>query len=321
MIRLNCPACGHGLQVKEAHAGKRGRCPKCNQVVVVPTPPPSHQTAPPSEDETVTFREGEMHLKERPPDGPRPEAAPPAWTVPEPAAPTPAEPKGLRKHPWPLDVLLYPTSVSGLVNIVIFTGLLLLGGPVGGRIRVPYMGILILIGLIIILAYAVYYLTDCVRDSAGGGTRAVDNLTSTPGLIDILVQVGDVLVAILGLGLPAWAYGLVQWRIDPVFWAMVGCAGFCLPMALLSVILFDSLSGLNPRYWLISIGRAFIPYVGLVLALTSIIALMVWVGRIMERTAIGFVFSALLNLYVYMIAAHILGRFYFRYEKKIGWGI
>ena len=88
-------------------------------------------------------------------------------------------------------------------------------------------------------------------------------------------------------------------------------------MALLSVILFDSVSGLNPRYWLISVTRAFIPYLGLVLALTSIIGVMVWVVRSMA----GFLLLALVILYMVMIGAHLLGRFYFRYERRIGWDI
>ena len=262
-----------------------------------------------------------MHLKERPPDGPRPETVPPAWAAPEPAAPKPAEPKGLRRHPWPLDVLLYPTSTSGLVNLVIFWGIAALDIVVMRGLRLYYAGILHVLAGAVISAYLIYYLTDCVRDSADGGTRAPENLASMPDFKDALVQFRDIVLTVAAFALPAELMYLIRWRTDPVLWAVVGCAAFFFPMTLLSVILFDSLSGLNPRYWLISIGRAFIPYVGLVLALASIIAVMAWVARIMERTAIGFVFSALLNLYAYMIAAHILGRFYFRYEKKIGWGI
>lgn len=319
MIRLNCPGCGYGLQVKEAHTGKRGRCPKCNQVILVPmatTHSPQPTTPAKEEEEEVTFPEGEMRLKERPLDGPKAEATPPAWAVPEPPAPTPHEPKGLRKHPWPLDVILYPTSMSGLLNLAVFGGFLLLN-VVMARVYSLYGGILRLIPGILITAYLTYYLAECVRDSADGGTRAPDNLTSMPDFKDASLQVQGLLLAALAFGMPAGLYALVRWRIDPMFWTLLGCAGFFFPMALLSVILFDSVSGLNPRYWLISVTRAFIPYLGLVLALTSIIAVTVWVVRSMA----GFLLLALVILYMVMIGAHLLGRFYFRYERQIGWDI
>ena len=36
MIQFNCPTCGHGLRVKTELAGKKGKCLKCGQAVVVP---------------------------------------------------------------------------------------------------------------------------------------------------------------------------------------------------------------------------------------------------------------------------------------------
>src|SRR5262249_38950447 len=35
-IRFHCPACDAAIQVKEALAGKQGRCPRCNMAVRVP---------------------------------------------------------------------------------------------------------------------------------------------------------------------------------------------------------------------------------------------------------------------------------------------
>ncbi|MBP8304345.1 MAG: hypothetical protein KBE04_09485 [Phycisphaerae bacterium] len=320
MMRLHCPACGRALQVQEALAGKRGRCPRCKATILIPDPAPPCPQSPPTQAEEMGLPERQMRLKERPPDGPSLEASPPAWAVPEPAAPAPAGPKGLRRHPWPLDVLLYPTSVSAMVNLAVFGFLLLLdnlvarvGVPYGQGLRVGYGGLTLL--------YVIYYLTDCVRDSADGGTRAPDNLTSMPDFKGALAQVQDILVTILVFALPAGLAYLIRRRIDPVFWTAVACSAFVLPMALLSVILFDSLSGLNPKTWLVSIGRVFLPYLGLVLVLASMIALMAGVVQILPWTLIGFLFSSLTVLYAAMIAAHILGRFYFRYDKSIGWGI
>ncbi len=35
-----CPSCQSRFQVKEEHAGKRGKCPRCRSVFVLPSPPP-----------------------------------------------------------------------------------------------------------------------------------------------------------------------------------------------------------------------------------------------------------------------------------------
>ena len=172
MIRLKCPACGCSLQVEEARGGGRGRCPKCNHVIAIPTaagpaPPP----VPPAQDpdKEVTLVEGEMRLKERPPDQPKPEAEPPSWALAEPPALGPRTPKGLRRHPWLIDVLLYPSSASGMVNLGVFAALLLVSTLLWW-VYIPYGGLLRLILGVSITSYLVYYLTDCVRDSADGGT-------------------------------------------------------------------------------------------------------------------------------------------------------
>ncbi len=38
LVALACPGCGHNLKVKAELAGKRGKCPKCGGVVLVPAP-------------------------------------------------------------------------------------------------------------------------------------------------------------------------------------------------------------------------------------------------------------------------------------------
>lgn len=38
MIRFRCKNCGQKITVGEIHAGKKGKCPKCKSVVIVPKP-------------------------------------------------------------------------------------------------------------------------------------------------------------------------------------------------------------------------------------------------------------------------------------------
>src|SRR5262245_61440961 len=37
-IKFNCTHCSHGLTVKDELAGKKGRCPRCKNVITVPAP-------------------------------------------------------------------------------------------------------------------------------------------------------------------------------------------------------------------------------------------------------------------------------------------
>ena len=37
MIRFTCPHCGRHVRVSDAHGGKKGRCPYCQQIVTIPT--------------------------------------------------------------------------------------------------------------------------------------------------------------------------------------------------------------------------------------------------------------------------------------------
>lgn len=36
MIRFNCKNCGHRLKIPDQHAGKKGKCPECKQLIVIP---------------------------------------------------------------------------------------------------------------------------------------------------------------------------------------------------------------------------------------------------------------------------------------------
>ena len=36
MISFQCPACGKKLKVKDEFAGKKGKCPKCGNVINIP---------------------------------------------------------------------------------------------------------------------------------------------------------------------------------------------------------------------------------------------------------------------------------------------
>jgi hypothetical protein len=129
------------------------------------------------------------------------------------------------------------------------------------------------------------------------------------------------LALLAGFCIPAGAYALIRWRLDPIFWTLAGGAAFCLPMGLLSVVLWDSTSALNPTYWAPPILFVLLPYLGLLAILAAMGGATAAVVSFLGQAAIGVLCSSVLTLYVAMICAHAMGRFYFRYEKKIGWGL
>ncbi|HUW58641.1 MAG TPA: hypothetical protein VMZ92_18540 [Planctomycetota bacterium] len=79
-IEVRCE-CGKVLKVPEQHAGKRGKCPGCGKVLIVPMPEPKAPTPTPID-------EPEIHAPAQPKTPRAPEPAPPPAPEPEPAPPT-----------------------------------------------------------------------------------------------------------------------------------------------------------------------------------------------------------------------------------------
>jgi len=293
----------------ERLVGKTGRCPRCNSTVQI--------LADPDQIDLVRPKE-ELRLKDQPSEAQDYRQPKPPWDQdPQDQAQSPQTVSG-RIYPWPLDILLYPANTPGLINIGIFWALDLLA-RLFSLFRMP---LLLLLGgrwaYLLVDAFLVYYLAECVRDSTTGQTRAVDNIASPPGVWDAMVQIYRVIGALaLTLG-PAALYELILQRLDTTFFVLIGLGIFCLPMLLLSMILFDSISGFNPLYWLPAILRTLPHYLGLVLGLASGFALVQWVGWLLRTNHLGLL-SPPVTIYGLMILAHLLGRFYFRYEKRIGW--
>jgi hypothetical protein len=312
MIRLKCPACGHGLQAREEHAGRKSRCPKCSRIIEVPTPPATDPKPAP--------QIGEMSLKERPGEQLHSEPASPLWDTPEVELPQTKAPKGLRRHPWLLDILLYPSNQDGLLTVGAVGAMTLLANLLA-YVPLPYFGHPRVFASVLVIGYLACYLAECIRDCADGGTRAPGMLFGTFDFQDGVLQVGDLLALLVGLSAPAGIYALARWTIDPIFWTLAGAAAFCLPMGLLSVVLFDSTSAVNPKYWAPALVFALLPYLGLLASLAILVGSTAAAVSALQFPLIGEALSSMLIAYVAMICAHLLGRFYFRYEKKIGWGI
>jgi len=232
-----------------------------------------------------------------------------------------AEQSELKPHLL-IDVLLYPISVAGGIHLLIFWLAPLLITLLGRLLprAGPYGGVLTLLFYIVLTGYMFYYLGECVRDSAAGGVRAPDISTqAAPDRGDLLSQEIYMLGCIAVCFCPVVVYRLVTGRIDVIFWVLAGCGIFFFPMALLAVAMFDSMSALNPLLLIGSILSTFLPYCGLVLlfcGLGGLVALAI--STLPQSRALGSVFG-IAFIYLAMVTAHILGRFYWRYKEKLYW--
>ena len=361
MIKFSCNNCGHKIGVKDEMAGKRGRCPACKKILTVPekailvnflcekcgqkisapntragkegTCPKCKAllVVPVAHDLTLLDVGEEYRLEDRPASRAVESQTVTEREQEEDSTDERDESDTGRKFPWIVDIFLYPTSASGLTNLAIFIGVPFLIylirqilGPFALMLWLPSLIVNVLIGL-----YMCWYFAECVRDSAVGGTRAPEVFADA--------DIGNMFWQWLYLAacyaifvLPAAFYFTYANKTDWIFWALVAYGVFFFPMVLLAVVMFDTTSAFNPLLWIGSIFSTFFQYCGLVLAIGGIVlAFRAMIGfgesQESEQSTIGAgILGAVLfclMLYLVFVVAHLLGRFYWRYQDKLNWEV
>ena len=361
VIKFRCKNCGQKIRVPEIHAGKKGKCPKCKSIVVVPKTESASQVAsqaqPSFPEITPKVFGPDPRLFDMPQEMKAANQASSQQLVPDTTledtqrlreamtiGSIKSEPRPERKLPWFIDILLYPTNKAGLTMIGIIVGVPFLFGLVFALIAFltmifpPFLilwPIFSILGLIIGLLFGMYlywYLCECVRDSADGGIRAPETVGQTPGLGELISQSLETIACLAFFALPVFVYFLHTRRIDGVFWALMTFGIFLFPMGLIAVIMFDSIRGLNPVIIIGSILSAFFPYLGLILLIAALaftirflapmLALMLSGGSIIAIIGITVIYgSGIANFYFMMVIAHLLGRFYYQYQEKLNWEV
>ncbi len=234
-----------------------------------------------------------------------------------------AEHSGQRSLPWPIDIFLYPCNMAGLITLAMVIGIPMLidlttglAGPFGIFILIP--------GAVVnavLAAYFLWYVGQCVGDSALGGVRAPETIAQAPGIWEMLTQIGRLLACIVVALLPMMIYWLSVREVDVAFWSLLGVAAAVCPMMFLAVTMFDSIAGLNPLLLLVSVLSTFLPYLVLVLALGSMVFLMVSVRvALAESPLLGSAFT-IPQRYLILVAAHLVGRFYWRHQEALNWDV
>ena len=334
MIKFNCKKCGQKLNVPETRAGKKGKCPRCKNIIVVPdvpkTDPVINQNNFGIADIGVkNSADNEILLEVIEKDkiqeelfgfssGPEKSTEYEQEPEEEPSDDTEVPPE--RKHPWFIDIFLYPICTPCLLTlgiIIIIPLLINLGvgllGPFGLFVLVPGFFIDFVIGL-----YFLWYLAECIRDSAEGGIRAPETLANAPSLGELFGQLLRLLICILIFAGPVGYYYIKTGRIDTIFWSLLALAVFFLPLGLLAVILFDSLRGLNPLLLIGSVFSTHFIYFALVVILWAIALSIIFILKMLSSIWAIFL-SVYFVMYILFIVAHLLGRFYWRYQEKLNW--
>ncbi len=318
MIKFRCKNCNRRISVPEIHAGKTGKCPKCKSVVIVPLMDSS--TAVSDSDGAQEYKLAEAQSSEDSLSHANYGLEQQIGSV---LSAQEAEPAGQRKLPWVLDIFLYPFSKPALtvLGIIIIIPLLInilvgLAGPFGLFFIIP--GFVV---NIVLFLYLFWYYCECVRDSAGGGLRAPETVGNTPGVGDMLSDLIKTLGCAAFFTAPLVFYWGYTKKTDAVFYLLAGYGLVFFPMGLLSVIMFDSLAGLNPVLLIGSIFSSFFQYCGLLILFLAITVLMCLAGSTMPKTWFFVSLIRLVGIYFVMIACHLLGRFYWRYKEKLNWEV
>lgn len=299
MIKFPCQKCGQRISVSDEYAGKSSRCPKCDNQVTIPKIDGQIELQPVLERAEVPEEkhEAEYYSPQR--------------------ILTDDTETGERKLPWFIDIFLYPISASGLINL----GLFFLGPFILSILSIALfpLAIIIFIMRMILAFYFCWYIAECVRDSATGGTRApsvlVSNSDDLGGIFSAWANLIACYFACFG---PAVFYRLITNQQDSIYWGLMGYSALSFPLLFLSVLIIDSASAWNPFMLIWS----FIKLMPQYLIVSGVLFGVIWCLHAMpsiDNAVLSF-FSVLIMSYVIFTGAHLLGRFYWLNRFRLDWG-
>jgi len=339
MIEFRCKRCNQKISVPETSAGKKGKCPKCKNIVVVPKAEKVGPVASQNNFSDLKIGSGISDLDpalfdipqksetaNRPSsqDGVTDKTFEALQKLEEKSVVDETGQIGERKLPCFIDIFLYPVSFSGLTNLAIFIGVPLLIDILWTVLPIQLGCLFQLVSLVIeivVFLYMYWYFAECIRDSAEGGLRAPETFVNSPSIGDMFLQTANIIGCLVVFFAPFVLYVLFARRADIIFWLLLVYAVFVYPMALLAIVVFDSVSAFNPRLLFRSISNTFFPYTGLVLLFVAAVSLISMLGqRVQGPEYLAFILRCV-SIYLAFVAAHLLGRFYWRYQEKLNWEV
>jgi hypothetical protein len=236
-----------------------------------------------------------------------------------------------RKLPWLIDIFLYPLNKPGLTILALSAGIpfllrivvrffLYFSGAFGPMLVFWVLAIVIHHAALLLFAlYLTWYFCESIRDSAAGAIRAADSLAATPGFGELFGRFFTVIVTAGACLAPALVYLDRTRSLDGCFWVLYGIGGFVFPMALLAVVMHESLAGLNPLLLAGAILRTFLPYCFLVPFCYGLCLLLPLAFSYLFKVWMLAYLLLFLAYYQLLVLAHLLGRFYWRNEERLSW--
>lgn len=171
----------------------------------------------------------------------------------------------------------------------------------------------------------IWYFGVCVQESGAGQIRAPETLTKGGGfdIVEMFYQTLRFMCCIVICFGPVVAYYLTYRQEDRSFWLILAGGIFFFPMTLLSVVMFDSIIGLNPFLIVSSIFSTFFQYCCVAVMFCIPVGIIVAMQVFLPRDT-GFMMQIILRaVYAYqlLIAGHLLGDFFKRNEEKLYWEV
>lgn len=306
MFEFYCDYCGKNIKADVDSTEVPTKCPKCNSEIPGLSANQTRITTSMLEAEPSKNRVTEPSLQ------------PPMEIYNDTSEP----PK--RKLPWMIDILLYPASLDGMIYIGIFIVLYLIVGwsvVLLGAVR-HYGSIIQFLFLFMLAGYIFYYITYCIYDSSKGYIRApAIEIQYLPNVKDLVFEIILTLGSIAICFFPAAIYYILTSRLSLFFWIAAAIGMFFFPMAFLAAVLFEAFDSLNPITIISSILKTFFSYCGLVLLIYTLILLMIALSWALNYLPLLRKLSGPVSIYIALICAHILGRFYFKNKNRLYWGI
>ncbi len=335
MIKFRCENCNQKISVRKSHTSKKDKCPKCGNIIVVPQTGNAGSVTAESGPGDLEISPKASDLDPRIFDIPQKSETTDQLSNQEPLSgktferlqelegdleTQQTEQVVKRKLPWIIGIFLYPVTLSGLINLAIFVAVPLLINvvhEVGGwfALLMIFPGTII---SIVIRLYMFWYFSECIHDSASGGTQAPEIFGVSSDLNDMFWQMVEIVGCLIFFLGPAYFYKFFTGRADAVFWIFLGYGIFFFPMAILVVIISDFSTGFNPIVLIRSIFNTFVPYCGLNLLFCGAIL----IAKSVHGPQVPLILASIghcVCIYSALVLAHLLGRFYWRYEDKLNW--
>ncbi len=211
-----------------------------------------------------------------------------------------------------------------------------MGVLVGGQILASVASLFCCLAVIVqllLLCYTAWYFSECIRDSAGGGTRAPDTIDREESPLEMVFQLLRLFFCHVIL-YSSFMHLSSRSPNGTVLLVMALVGNFLYPMAIIGVSVLSSIEGLNPFLLIRSVARTLVQYIGLYVLLNGVILIYYFLvaGSLLaffrsgsREVALagsilgGLILGGLGFFWLLLVLAHILGRFYWRYEDKLNW--